>query len=398
MKIVYFNYLYDLYGISIGSTRKAEQLMRALSKIGNEVSVHWMKRQHSKPHDVRMQKRSRIKRWLATYFHDPKQLLANFYYVFKEWRILNREKPDVVITRLEMYLFSSLLLCKIKKIPVIVEADAPNRYELKQFCPEFRQMESLAKLIENMNLNYADHSVCVSNEARDYFISQGVRPENLSVITNGADTDHFHPQVNADQVIDTYRLQGRTVIGFIGSFHIWHGIENLIGLIQKTLIGYEDTMFLLVGEGGRMRKELESFIRRERIEDRVVLTGYVPYEEMASHVAAMDIVLALYPDLPFFYYSPVKIFEYMAAGKAVIATQIGQIAELIRHKKNGLLCPPNEFEAIVSSLALVVRDPVFRQRLGRQARRTAERYYSWDQKGDAWRKICQKVCAECDVR
>lgn len=398
MKIVYFNYLYDLHGISIGSTRKAEQVMRALSKAGNEVQIFWMKRQYSNAHDARMQQRSRIKHWLVKYFHDPKQLLSNGIYLFKEWRILHREKPDVVITRLEMYLFSSLLLCKIMRIPILVEADAPNRYELETFCPEYRQMKGLARLIENMNLNCADHSVCVSNAARNYFISQGVHSEKLSVITNGADTNQFHPQVNADPVKEKYGLRGSIVLGFIGSFHVWHGIENLVRLIKRMLTEYPETMFLLVGEGGEMRGELEILIQQEQLKDRVILTGYVPYEDMAAHVAAMDIVLALYPKHAFFYYSPVKIFEYMAAGKTVLATGIGQIAELIQHEKNGLLCPPEDIEKVLSTLASVIQNPTLRQRIGGQARKTIERHHSWDRKGDAWNKICKRVCAESDTR
>jgi glycosyltransferase involved in cell wall biosynthesis len=391
MKIVYFNYLYDLYGISIGSTRKAEQLMRALSEAGHDVRIQWMKKQDSLTYDVQMKKRSRVKHRLSKYLHDPKQVLSNIPYILREWRILNHEKPDLVISRLEIYLFSSLLLCKLKKIPLIIEADAPNRYELSRFCPEYRQMKRLARWIENLNLNHADHSICVSTIARSYFIREGVRPEKLSVITNGADAEQFHPEVNCDSVLKKYRLEGRTVIGFIGSFHVWHGIENLSKLLEKTLKKYPNAMFLLVGQGGPMRQGLEEIIQRERLQDRVILTGYVKYEEMASHIAAMDIVLALYPGLSFFYYSPVKLFEYMAAGKAVVATQIGQISELIQNGENGLLCKPEDSESMVRNLNRLIEDPVLRNRLGLRAHETIRQHHSWKHKGQAWSGICEKI-------
>ncbi|NQT27208.1 glycosyltransferase family 4 protein [candidate division KSB1 bacterium] len=391
MKIVYFNYLYDLFGISIGSTRKAEQLMRALSEIGHDVKIYWMKKQDKYTYDVQMQERSRIKHWFSKYLHDPRQLLTNIIYIYKEWRILSREKPDLVISRLEIHLFSSLLLCRLKKIPLIIEADAPNRYELHNFCPEFYQIKWLAKWIENLNLNQAEHSICVSNVARSYFTQEGVNPEKLSVITNGADVDQFHPNINGDSVVKKYGLEDRIVIGFIGSFHVWHGIDNLLQLIRQTLKQYPNAMFLLVGQGGPMRHGLEEYIQREDLQDRVILTGYVKYEEMSIHIAAMDIVLALYPNLPLFYYSPVKVFEYMAAGKAVVATQIGQIAELVRDKENGLLCHPDDFDGMVQNLNTFIENPDLRKQLGQRAYETIQQYHSWKQKGEAWSDICEKV-------
>ena len=115
----------------------------------------------------------------------------NLKYFIKEYKILQREKPDLIIARLELYLFSAVLLARLKGIPIIVEADAPCVYEARKFHPEYWYVPKLAEAIERMNLHYSSSNFCVSNQARDYFIRRGLATEKMSVITNGADLDKF---------------------------------------------------------------------------------------------------------------------------------------------------------------------------------------------------------------
>ncbi|RQV98164.1 glycosyltransferase WbuB [bacterium] len=396
MKIVYFNYLYDLYGMSLGSTRKAEQLMNALSAFGYDIRMYWMKPQYKISGKTYVQVRSTLKRWLSSYLHDPKQLFSNVNYVIREWRILDREKPDLVISRLDMYLFSSFLLCKVKRIPLIIEADAPGRYEIKTFCPEFRQMERLAKWIENKNLNGANISICVSHEMRKYFIREGTRPEKIVVVSNGADIQHFSPDIRHDDIIQEYGLQDKIVIGFSGSFSAWHGVENLMKVMGHVLTQYSDSAFLLIGQGGAMRQQLNQWISQNKFQTRVILIDYVDYDRIPAYLACMDICLALYPNLSFFYFSPVKVYEYMASGKAVVATRIGQIEEIIQHRENGMLCNPEHHDDMIHILEELIENPSLRSKLGRSARKSVEQNHTWKHKAEAWSNWCERVVHHAD--
>lgn len=390
MKIVYFNYLYDLYGISVGSTRKAENLMSDLSKLGNEVKIYWLKKQPKNNTKFRKQDNSFFKRLLSKYLHDLKQLLLNFKYIIKEFRIIAVEQPDLIISRLELYLFSSLLLSKLMKIPIIIEADAPCVYELKEFSKEFWRIPWLAGFIERLNLKKADISVCVSNAAKQYFIDQGVPEHKLVVITNGADIDKFHPLVDKTPILKK-DISGKTVVGFVGSFHFWHGIENLIEVIKKTIQAYQNTIFLLVGEGGPMKQKLEHVVKHEGLQRLVILAGYISYEDIPEYISAMDIVLAPYPKLKFFYYSPVKIFEYMSSGKPVITTNIGQISEVIKNGYNGFLTEPDNIEQILSKLLELLVNPELRSSIGKNARETIIANHTWMKKASQLSEICNNV-------
>src|SRR5262249_55329491 len=108
------------------------------------------------------------------------------------------------------------------------------------------------------------------------------------------------------------------------------------------------------------------------------LTGAVPPSEVPRLLAGMDAAVAPYPKLPRFYFSPLKVYEYMAAGLPVVASRLGQLEELIRHGINGLLCPPGDAAALAAALAGLRADPGLRRRLGETARATVLRQHTWE--------------------
>ncbi|MDQ7062990.1 MAG: glycosyltransferase family 4 protein, partial [candidate division KSB1 bacterium] len=356
MKIVYFNYLYDLWGASIGSTIKGIKLMEAIENCGHEVKIYWRKDDPNARPGVngRLTAREILKKYLAKYLHEPNQILYNWKFIREERAILERERPDVLITRLDAYVFSSMWLAKRMGIPVVLEADSPVSYELRTFHREYWTLPGVLDSIEKYNLRRADAAVVVSNVLADYFMQRQPRDDGYVVITNGADIERFHPQISGDDVRTKFSLNNDIVIGFIGSFHRWHGVENLIALLKPVLERNANVKFLLVGEGGPLKPTLEGYIRKHTLQHRVILTGHVPHEKVPGHIAAMDIVLAPYPKLPFFYYSPVKVYEYMACGKCVVASRLGQIAEAIEDGRSGFLVEPGKIEDYLAALQKLI--------------------------------------------
>ena len=391
MKIVYFNYLYDLYESSIGSTRKAECLMSELGEVGNEVKMYWLNRQVWNGQSLKTKVRSILKKKLARYLHEPNQLLLNIKYLIKEYRIIKKESPDLIVSRLDTYLFSSLLLARLKKLPIVIEADGPVVYEPRKFGPAYWKIPRLAEYIEKTNLTKSNMSVCVSNAARQFFIEQGVPADKIITISNGADSKKFHPEINTSRIEKKYNISGKIVIGFVGSFNPWHGVDNLIKVIRKTLLTHEKSIFLLVGEGGPMKSTFEEFVKKEGLENRIIQTGYIAHKEMPEYTSVMDIVLAPYPNLKFFYYSPVKIFEYMACGKPVVGTRIGQIAEIISDGYDGFLCEPDNIEQIITKLSELIKNPDLRNFIGMNARETIVSHHTWRRKAVQFSEVCHNV-------
>lgn len=391
MKILYFNYLYDLYGISIGSTIKGVELMKALEQCGHEVKIYWRKDQPNNNGSLKDRSRSYFKSRFAKYLHEPNQLLSNLKYIKQEQKFIKDENPDLIISRLDVYIFSALLLAKLKKIPLLTEVDSPEVYEFRTFHGDYKTHLKLLKYFERKNIVNADECFTVSNKMKQYFVNEGIPPEKLHVITNGADIDRFNPNVNTQTVDEKYKLKDQVVVGFIGSFHYWHGVENLISLIKGTMDSAPNIRFLMVGEGGPMKPKLEQFVRENNFQDRVFLTGHISHEEIPQYVNAMDIVLAPYPKLEFFYYSPVKIYEYLACGKSVVASGIGQIGEIIRDGFNGFLCEPDNLNEMQEKINRLVKDSSLRTKIGENAWQTIVKNHTWKRKGEQLSELCWKV-------
>ena len=389
-RITYFNYLYDLYGISLGSTIKAVEMFRALEQMGYQVGIHWRKAGES-DNTSQFQVRRMLKPVLARYLHEPNQLLRNIRYARDEHRILCREKPDMMIARLETNVFSPLLQASHLRVPFIAEVDSPVTYEIRHYTQHYYLPYRLLERMEMEFIMRAEMAYCVSNQLKQYFVKRGVPEWKLRVISNGADTRRFNPHVSGQTVIEKHLLKGNTVIGFVGSFHYWHGVYHLIELMDEMIRHYPKVVFLLVGEGGPLKNELYRYVAEKSLENQVVLTGLVDHEQIPAYINAMDIVLAPYPPLEFFYYSPVKIYEYMACGRAVVSTEIGQIGELITHGKNGMLCTPGRTDEMFQILKQLMENVSLRRQIGRNAARLVASQHTWRHKAKQLSDLIEKV-------
>ncbi len=395
MKIAYFNYLYDLYGASIGSTIKGLKLMEALRACGHEVKIYWRKDQPSNNGNgavqVQSQTRQTLKRYLDRLLHEPNQLLSNLRYQREEARLIAADKPDLIISRLDVYLFSAMRLAKQLRLPLVLEVDSPEAYEFRTFSTRYWRLPRVLESIEAYNIQNAEACITVSNKLADYFQTQGVTQERMHVISNGADLSKFNPNLSGAEVRKKHGLQDAIVIGFIGSFHYWHGVDNLIALIKAATATNASVKFLMVGDGGALKPQLQKFVAENNLAQRVILTGHVAHDEVGKHVAAMDIVLAPYPALEFFYYSPVKIYEYMACGKSVLSSRLGQIQEIISDGVNGFLSNPGDNADYSLKLARLIDDADLRHRIGAEAYQTIVAQHTWEHKARAWSEICESV-------
>ncbi len=394
LKIVYFNYLYDLYEGAIGSTIKAVELLRALEKQGHEIKQYWLNAKpdvNSDGQPIAASLKEKLKQSLDQYLHEPNQILKNLKYISKELKIIKQEKPDLVISRLDVYLFSTWFVTNYFHVPWIIEADSPEVYEYRRFYTHYKKLPQIDTLIERFNVRTAREVFVVSNLIKKYYVDQGGDPRKIHVIPNGADEEKIVPFQKDEYLKRQFELSDELVIGFIGSFHYWHGIDNLMKIMEKILGSEKNVKFLLVGSGGIREKDLHDFVKTNHYDENVIFTGLVPHDEMGKYVSIMDIVLAPYPNLDFFYFSPMKIYEYMAAGKAVVASGIGQIAEVIKNGENGLLFPPDEVEKMAEGIRGLIHNSKFREKLGRNARRDIETKHSWTMRGKKLSELCERV-------
>lgn len=393
MRITYFNYVWDIEGISAGAATKARELIAALKRRGHEVSLHWRTPQPASANhrSAASRLKANLKPRLQRYLHEPKKLLRNLPHLLQEFHILRNEQPDILFTRLELYNFSGRWLSKALHIPLVVEADCPPSYEHKTFYGKsFVHLGRLPEQLELATLRHADAIIAISTVLRNYYIELGIAAEKIHVIPNGADPEKFKPRPRPAQLEARYNLAGKVVIGWIGALVGWSGIERFAQTARELLLAYPNAVLMIVA-GGANKALFERELKQGELAERVVLPGLVSHALINDYLACMDIVLAPYPRLPFWYASSMKIFEYMAAGKAIVASNIGQVGEVLHDRENALLYDPEKPDALRRQIEVLLKNPALRRELGVRAREDLVARYTWDRHAKELEMIFARV-------
>jgi glycosyltransferase involved in cell wall biosynthesis len=284
--------------------------------------------------------------------------------------------PDFIYERYSLWGRAGLRLATLRSVPLVLEVNAPLAYEQQQYragltCPR------LAHSVERATWRKANLLIVVSESLRNWLQRAGVRPELIHVMPNAVDPRLFHMHLDGEPVRERLKLNGRFVIGFVGTFKRWHGVDLLLGAFQDLYRADSSTHLLLVGDGP-LRPQFEEEVSRTGFRGAVTFAGEVPHQDIPQYLRAMDVAVAPYPALEDFYYSPIKLFEYMAAGRAVIASRVGQMAEVVVDGVTGLLFEPCNRVALVDCIRRLQKDPGLRNEVGRRASEACS-VYTWSQ-------------------
>ena len=286
---------------------------------------------------------------------------------------------DLIYERYSLWSAAGVRAAKRLSIPCVVELNAPLVLEQQQYRTLVLANEAHA--IESEVFTHATSILAVSKEVKNYALSKGADPVRTVVIPNGVDTKCFNPSVEPLPVGD---MEGGFIVGFVGSLKVWHGIEPLLDafiVLQKRV---PSSKLLVVGDGP-LRNWIEGYVRGARVESQVMFTGWVDYDHLPGLLQWMDVTVAPYPALDNFYFSPLKLYEYLAVGKAIVASDIGQIREAIDNGVTGLLVRPGDPVDLAEKLEQLYRDPELRQRLGQAAAQRAKAY--------TWKSNAERVIA-----
>ncbi len=215
--------------------------------------------------------------------------------------------------------------------------------------------------------------LAVSTEVAAWLERRGVAPDRVHVIPNGVDTARFRPDVRP-AVPGTL---GSFTVGFVGSMKPWHGLDVLVEAFARLHGRVPDARLLLVGDGPARAAACADLSARG-LGGVVHCTEAVPPLEVPGLLTSLDAAVAPYACANGFYFSPLKVYEYMAAGRAVVASRVGQLQTVIQHDVNGLLCPPGDAAALAAGLERLRSEPAVRARLGRAARATVLGNHTWD--------------------
>jgi glycosyltransferase involved in cell wall biosynthesis len=202
---------------------------------------------------------------------------------------------------------------------------------------------------------------------------------------NAVDPDQFRPDVDGTVVRQRLGFESSSVVvGFSGTFGEWHGIPALAEALPRVCEARPSLRWLMIGDGP-LRYLVDDAVQKHALADRVHQPGLVPHADMPGYLAACDILVSPHgrqADGGEFFGSPTKLFEYMAAGRAIVASAVGQIADVLQDEQSALLVPPEDPEALADAIVRLVDDMILRTRLGQAARQAAVEHHTWRQNAE----------------
>jgi PEP-CTERM/exosortase A-associated glycosyltransferase len=319
-------------------------------------------------------------------------IVKNLYHRIQE--IIQLEEPDLLHVH-------SPWLNALPAIRIGSQLGLPVIYEVRAFWEDAAVDHGtysrnslkyqMVKGVETWVCRRAAQVAVICQGIRSDLISRGIPAEKLTVVYNGIDPDDFLPCERDEEYEASWKLAGKFVIGFIGSFYRYEGLDLLVTAFERLIKHLKNSVLLLVG-GGEVESELKSQIEQLKIQESVIMPGRIPHHRIPGVYALMDVMV--YPRYSMRLtelVTPLKPLEAMAVGKVVIASDIGGHRELIRPNETGLLFRAGDVSTLVESLVKVLDDQVLRSGLEKQATHWVGQEHTWDKTTSVYSDIYAKA-------
>jgi glycosyltransferase involved in cell wall biosynthesis len=361
MKVLYHHRI----GSKDGQFVHIAELVQALEQEGAEVVVVGPRSVEQQSFGGETGFVSVLKKWMPRAVYEVLELAYSVHDYRRLRRAIIKHRPDVIYERYNLFFVSGPWARRRYGVPLLLEVNAPLLDERSRYGGI--ALPALARWSERLAWRGADQVFTVTSVLAERIGQEGVPERNIRVTPNGIDPQQFAALPGRDEAKRRLGLDGRLVLGFTGFVREWHGLESILDLMAE----HPDLNLhlLLVGDGPA-RPELEDRARELGLSGRVTFTGVVGREQVPAHVVAFDVALqpAVVP-----YASPLKLFEYLAAGCAIVAPASDNIREILTHESNALLFDPEQPSQRTAAIARLAEDAQLRARLGDAAAATIDR-------------------------
>lgn len=362
MRILYSHRIQSRDGQSV----HVDEMISALRAAGHEVMVVGPAFYAATDFGGESRLVARLRRLLPGALGELAELAYNVPAYLALRRAARGFRPDAIYERYNLYYLAGTWLARRLGVPFLLEVNSPLAEERAKFSG--LQLRWLAHALERRTWRGANHVLAVTGVLRDVIAASGVKRERIEVIQNGVVLDRFAAAPRPEG--------GPVVLGFVGFVRTWHGLDAVLGAMAAD--GGQGIALTVIGDGPA-RAELEAQAAALALGERVHFAGLVEHHAVPGHVAGFDI--ALQPKVVA-YASPLKIFDYMAAGRAIVAPDQPNIREILEHGRTALLFDPAAaFDSDAGMWAAIRRlagDAGLRARLGAAARAELERRdYTW---------------------
>ena len=368
MKILYHHRIGSREG---GEAVHISELITALRKLGHEIIVVGhvdtdTKSSSDSPNYIRS-----LRRLLPKFVLEPLELAYSLIAYLRLRRACLVHNPDILYERANLFLLSGVWLKRRFGLPYLLEVNAPLSLERNNHGGLY--LNRLARWSEETAWRNADYVLPVSIVLADHIRRAKVPDERIVVVPNAINLERFNAPLDGTIAKQRLDLEGRTVLGFVGYLRSWHRLDRVTDLLERN--DGNNLHFLVIGDGPGL-PALRRQVRARGVSERVTFLGPQPRDDMAGLISAFDI--ALQPGVTD-YASPLKTFEYMTLGRAIVAPDTPNMREILSHGETALLFDPDSTTAFVETVERLIGDPILRGKLGGLARTAiVDQDLTWD--------------------
>lgn len=379
-----------------GPKINAAALMRAMHSIGHYVSMmslqpsrHIVELTHDQPEPVQKAlgvSGSKPFQLLEKSIRFPQKKFGLPYlglfdsFRFREACLKHLSACDLFHERYSPMSFGGVWAAKKLAKPLVLEihADIINMEMPLHGKPTRGVQHYLAELITRYCFTHANKIISISNALSHHLQIYWKVPANKIVtIPNATEITLFTEPTDHTATRARWGIGDAPVVIFTGSFQPWHGVDFLVAAFTRVAREIPAARLLLVGDG-KLRTDIEAQVAAAGLDNKIIFTGSVEHQAIPDLLSIADVAVAPYTKLPAeLWFSPLKLFEYMAAGKAIVASHFGQIAEVIEDGRTGLLVEPDNVDMLAASIIRLLKDTDFKHRLGHNAHTEAVEKHSW---------------------
>ncbi|WP_165314157.1 glycosyltransferase family 4 protein [Vibrio ziniensis] len=376
MKILYHHRIASKDGQYV----HVEEIIKALRKQGHDVIV-------VSPQLVEQSDFGSDGGWVSKLRQNVPQIISeSLEFSYSIWVFcklcyaIMKHRPDCIYERYNLFLPSGIWAKKIFQLKLLLEVNSPLYDERKKYGGI--ALNRIAKWSEYYAWRNADHVLPVTRVLASYIIKAGVPDSRITVLPNGIDPSLFYP---SDEPNRDKEFHDKLVIGFVGFCREWHRLDQVLKLIASE--ENPNLMLLIVGDGPVI-EQLQELARSLQLQERFHITGLVDRQNMPHWLNQIDIAIqpAVTP-----WASPLKLIEYLAKGKAIVAPNNPNIRELLSDDVNALLFEPENAESMIQKIREIIEDKSLRMRLQTQAHNTIkEQNLTWNHNAMRIERIFQE--------
>ena len=374
MKILYHHRIKSMDGQFV----HIEEIVAQLKTLGHDVCLVGPISESSGRFGSESKALGTIRKILPRFVYE---LLECGYSVFDFVKLalaIRRFRPDTIYERFNLLTPSGIWAKRLFRVPLILEVNAPLYEERAKYGG--LALNRLAKWTQRYTWRGADAVIAVTQVLKNIIAEYGVPADRIHIMSNGVDPDHF--QVSNAQRQSTREMLGIAdsfVIGFTGFVRDWHGLDRILEILSNP--AFDNATLLVVGDGPA-RVDLERRAKELGVGTRFIVTGVVERHQVPAYISSFDV--AIQPNVVS-YASPLKMIEYLAMARAIIAPDLPNIREILRDRHNALLFDNRDPQRLKDLIGMVMRDVELRQQLELAAHRTISEL------GLSWRRNAERT-------